>query len=144
MARAFSLIETMVALAISGVLAATVVSTFSAALNEQAKSKRDWAAFTIAQQNMELLASLPKGAAELSANSNAANPGNAADRICTDIPDGLQHFRTNELGVKTAGGAYDVCMRVTAGNPLGSLNNIRVVVTYDFGGTHAVQLQSIR
>jgi prepilin-type N-terminal cleavage/methylation domain-containing protein len=144
MRRGFSLIEVMVALGLGAVIAATVVATFSSVLGAQGRSKREWEAFTIAEQQLELLASLPSDAGLLAPNSNSTAPGAAADRRCDDIPAGPQHFRTNGLGDVRPSGAYDVCIKVTAGNPFGGLRNVRVVALYEFGGTDGVLLQTIR
>lgn len=140
----FSLIEVMVAVALGAVIAATVVATFSGALNTQGRGKREWEAFTIAQQQMELLSALPTDASLLSSNSSGVDPGSAADRTCSDIPPGAQHFRTNGLGDVVTAGQYDVCIKVTAGHPIGALRDVRVVVLYEYGGTDGVLLQTIR
>ena len=142
--RGFSLIEVMVALGLAGLLAATVVATFANVLTAQGRSKREWEAFTIAEQQMELLEALPSTASLLAPNSTSAAPGGAADRTCSDISAGAQHFRTNGLGDVVNAGQYDVCIKVTAGNPFGALRNVRVVVLYEYGGTDGVLLQTIR
>lgn len=144
MPRAFSLIETMVALGLGGVIAANVVVTFSAAINTQGRGKREWAAFTIAQQNLELLAALPNDSEFLLANDSSLTPGARSDLTCTGIPLGVQHFRTNGLGDKLATGQFDVCYKITSANPIGGLRNVRVVVLYEFGGQSGVLLQTVR
>ena len=135
----------MVAVAFGGVVMATAASAFKTSLDEQALSKREWQAFTIAQQNMELLAALPRDHTMLGANNvGSAVPGSKEDAICTDISVGAQHFRVDGLGVPKAGGQYDVCFKVKEGDPLGSLKNVRVVVVYTFGVQRHVVLQTVR
>ena len=58
--RAFSLVEVMVALALSGLVVGTAVIAFHDSVVNQATAKHEWVAFSIAQQRMELLASSPK------------------------------------------------------------------------------------
>ena len=142
--KGFSLIEVMVALALGGVITATAVTTFKASLDEQGISKRDWEAFTIAQQTMEVVSSVPDDDDRLGANSSASSPGSAADAECASIATGVQHFTTNALGVPTPGGPFEVCIKVKDGNPFGSLKNIRVVVLYTAVGARNVMLQTIR
>lgn len=143
-ARAFSLIEVMVAVGLGGVIVASAVTTFKYALDEQALAKREWQAFTVAQQQMEILAAVPTTHPLLTSNAGSSNAGARADAVCNDIPVGLQHFRTDGLGNPSSSGAFDVCYRVTDGSPLGSKKNVRVVVNYDSGGKRHVILQSIR
>lgn len=143
--RGFTLIEVMVAVGLGGVVMASAVSTFKTSLDEQALSKREWQAFTIAQQNMELLSALPRDHTLLSPNAaGAVVPGSAADATCTDVGAGTQHFRVDGLGKKVTGGQYDVCFKVKEGDPVGSLKNVRVVVTYVFGVQRHVVLQTVR
>jgi prepilin-type N-terminal cleavage/methylation domain-containing protein len=142
--KGFSLVEVMVALALGGVITATAVTSFKASLDEQGISKRDWAAFTIAQQTMEVVSSVPDDDSRLSTNSTATSPGSAADAECASITSTVQHFKTNDLGVPTVGGAYDVCIKVNNGNPFGQLKNVRVVVLYTAVGARNVILQTIR
>jgi prepilin-type N-terminal cleavage/methylation domain-containing protein len=143
-ARGFSLIEVMVAMGLGGVIVASAVTTFKYALDEQALAKREWQAFTIAQQQMEVLAALPTTHPLLVGNAGPANAGTPADAFCNDIPAGAQHFRTDGLGNTSSIGAFDVCYRITDGSPIGSKKNVRVVVNYDSGGKRHVILQSIR
>ncbi|HEY1098953.1 MAG TPA: type II secretion system protein [Myxococcota bacterium] len=142
----FTLIEVMVAVALAGLVMTSAVSTFKTSLDEQALATREWQAFTIAQQHMEMLSALPRDHTFLTGNNNGATttPGSDADGTCTGIADGAQHFRVNRLGVKTAGGQYDVCYKVWDGNPIGALRNVRVVVAFNFQGARHVLLQTIR
>jgi prepilin-type N-terminal cleavage/methylation domain-containing protein len=142
--KGFSLVEVMVALALGGVVTAAAVTSFKASLDEQGISKRDWAAFTIAQQTMELVSSVPNDDSRLSANSTAALPGSAGDAECASITSTSQHFTTDELGVPTLGGPYEVCIKVNNANPFGQLKNVRVVVLYTAPGARHVILQTIR
>jgi len=143
--HAFSLVEVMVAMALAGVVVASAVTSFKYSLDEQALAKREWLAFTVAQQQMEILASLPTTHPLLTANvSSAVAAGTPADAICTDVPPGTQHFRVNGLGDVATDGQFDVCFRVTDGSPLGSKKNVRVVVVYQSGGARHVMLQTIR
>lgn len=144
MSRGFSLIEVMVAMGLGGVIVASAVTTFKYALDEQALAKREWQAFTVAQQQMEVLAALPTTHPLLVGNVGPTGAGTAADAICNDIVVGHQHFRTDGLGNLSATGSFDVCYRITDGNPIGSKKNVRVVVTYDSGGKRHVMLQTIR
>jgi prepilin-type N-terminal cleavage/methylation domain-containing protein len=144
MTRGFSLLETLAALAVAAILGASVAATFGAALVDQGRGKREWAAFTIAEQTLELLASLPPDTGLLSPNSTSTTPGTPADVVCSDVPPGPQHYRTDALGTPVADGGFEVCIKVTAGNPVGSLRNVRVVVLYDFRGNHGLLLQTVR
>lgn len=129
---------------LGGVIVASAVTSFKFALDEQALAKRGWQAFTVGQQRMELLAALPTTHSLLTGNVTGANAGSAADATCTDIATGAQHFKTDGLGDLDANGQFDVCYRVTDGNPLGSKKNVRVVVTYEYQGKRHVMLQAIR
>jgi prepilin-type N-terminal cleavage/methylation domain-containing protein len=143
--HAFSLVEVMVAMALAGIVVASAVTSFKYSLDEQALAKREWLAFTVAQQQMEILASLQTTHPLLTGNvSSAIAAGTAADAICTDIPLGAQHFSVNGLGDVTTNGQFDVCFRITDGSPLGSKKNVRVVVVYQSGGARHVVLQTIR
>jgi hypothetical protein len=134
----------MVAMAVGGVIIATAVTSFKFSLDEQALSKREWQAFTIAQQRMELLSALPTSSPLLVGNVAATGAGTEADGRCDDIATGVQRFRMNGLGEPDNAGQFDVCYRITDGNPIGSKKNVRVVVTFDFQGKRHVILQSIR
>ncbi len=144
----FSLLEVMVSVVLAGVLAATVAATFRGSLDEQARSKHEWQGFTIAQQQMELLASLPRTSSLLSGNSplDATNPpGSPGDIECASVASPQQHFRTNELGVPTTSGVYELCWKITDGHPTGSLKNIRVIVLFrSSAGSGNVVLQTVR
>lgn len=129
---------------LGGVIVATAVTSFKFALDEQALAKREWQAFTIGQQRMELLAALPTTHSLLTGNVSATNAGSTADGTCDDIAGGAQHFRTNGLGDAESGGQFDVCFRITDGSPIGSKKNVRVVVVYDYQGKRHVMLQAIR
>jgi prepilin-type N-terminal cleavage/methylation domain-containing protein len=143
-ARAFSLVEVMVAMGLGGVIVASAVTTFKFALDEQGVAKREWQAFTIAQQRMELLSALPTTHPLLANNVAGANAGTAADATCDDIALGPQHLQVDGLGNPKPGGLFDVCYRVTDGNPIGSKKNVRVVITYEYEGKRHVTLQTIR
>lgn len=142
--KGFSLVEVMVALSIAGILGATSVATFKGSLDESARSKHEWIAFTLAQKQMELLLSAPKNAAALQGDSSTAAPGSTADETCADA-DASRRSRVTELGTPSATGAYVLCWKVKAGSPSGDLRNIRVVVTFPlFQGSDHVFLQAIR
>lgn len=142
--RGFSLLEVMVAFALTGVIAATVVASFKGSVDEQARSKHEWQAFTIAQQQMELLMAVAKSSSTLDGDASAAIPGTTADRTCADAT-ATNKRRVNELGIASAGGAYELCWKIKNGSPVGTLKNIRVVVTYPSGsGTGNVYVQAIR
>ncbi len=142
--KGFSLVEVMVALALGGVITATAVTSFKASLDEQGISKRDWEAFTIAQQTMELVSSVPLTDNRLAPNSTASTPGALADAECASITSTMQHFKTNALGIVTSDGPFEVCIKVNNGSPFGALRNIRVVVLYTAVGARNVMLQTIR
>jgi prepilin-type N-terminal cleavage/methylation domain-containing protein len=145
-AGAFSLIEVMVALALGGVIVAGAVAAFRESLVAEAAAKHEWIAFSVAEQQMELLSTMPRDGALLAGNVAAgAAPGLAADALCSDIPFGPQHFKVDALGAKTTSGEYEMCLRITDGNPSGALKNVRVVVLYpSFGAAGHVVLQTIR
>lgn len=146
--RGFSLLEAMVALALSGLLAGTVSATFTGSIAQQSKSKHDWEAFTIAQQYMERWSSMPRSSALLDENVAAAagTPGAAADADCSGVPAGERHRRVDGYGVAKANGVYDVCVKVSDGSPEGILKNVRVVVSWvsSAGATQNVLLQTFR
>ena len=142
--KGFSLVEVMVAMAIAGVLGATSVATFKGSLDESARSKHEWIAFTLAQKQMELLLSAPKNAAALQGDSATASPGSAVDESCADA-EPARTSRLTELGAASSTGPYVLCWKVKAGSPSGDLRNIRVVVTFPlFQGSDHVFLQAIR
>lgn len=145
--RGFSLLEAMVAIVMAGVVAAIVVATFKGSLDEQSRSKNDWQAFTIAQQQMELFAALPRSSAMLNENDTNANPGSVADATCTGVPTGDgRHQRVDALGNLSATGSFDVCVKVTDNKPEGALKYVRVIVDYTGhnGATEHVALQTVR
>jgi prepilin-type N-terminal cleavage/methylation domain-containing protein len=146
----FSLIEVMVTMVIGGVVVGATVTSLKTSLDDQGASKVEWESFTIAQQTMELLSALPRDHGLLSGNdsvgggaSAATGPGTAADRNCSTIAPGPQHFRTDALGKVVANGAFDVCIKVKDGHPFGVLKNVRVVVSTSSGAGN-VLLQTIR
>ncbi len=143
--RGFSLVEVMVALALSGLVVGTAVVAFHDSVVNQASAKHEWIAFSIAQQRMELLAAIPRNSTILNDNTaSAVGAGTAADALCT-MTTGPQHFRVNELGDPDAAGVYDLCWRVTDGSPSADLKNIRVVVLYPvLNGSRHVIVQTIR
>ena len=143
--RAFSLLEVMVAVALAGVLAGTVVATFKGSLDEQARSKHEWQAFTIAQQTMEKLSALPRSHELLAFNTplSAGIPGTAADATCP-MAAGEQNKTVNSLG-DNASGPYRMCIKVTDGHPSGNLKDVRVIVLFKtLTGSGNVILQTIR
>ena len=140
----FSLIEVMVAMGLGGLIVASAVSSFKFSIEEQALAKREWQAFTIAQQRMEILAALPVTHPLLLGNVSGGEAGTPADATCDDIAIGPQHLVMDGLGNEDDRGSFDVCYRVTDGNPIGSKKNVRVVVNYDSGGKRHVMLQTIR
>ena len=143
--RAFSLIEVMVAMGLGGVIIASAVTSFKVSLDEQGIAKREWQAFTVAQQRMELLAALPTTHPLLTGTVGSATAaGTDADAICSDIPLGSQHMKVDGLGLDSATGQFEVCYRITDGNPLGSKKNVRVVALYGYEGNRNVILQTIR
>jgi Tfp pilus assembly protein PilV len=142
---AFSLVEVMVAMGLSGLVVGTAVVAFHDSIVNQATAKHEWMAFSIAQQRMELLSSIPTGSLALVQNTTTAiDAGTDVDAVC-NMPLGDQHFRVNELGVATADGVYELCWRVTDGSPSAALKNIRVIVKYPvFSGSRHVIVQTIR
>ncbi len=145
--RGFTLVEVMVAVALGGVVMASAVTTFKTSLDEQALGKREWQAFTIAQQYMELLSALPRDHTLLSGNAAEGDTtilGSAADGTCESVGEGVQNFRVDGLGTRATGGQYTVCFKIKEGSPFGALKNVRVVVTYTFAGARHVLLQTVR
>lgn len=148
--RAFTLLETLVALGLFGVLVASVVSTFSGSIQLQGKSRQEWAAFSLAQQQLELLTSLPPTSPMLVPNSPLVAgvlPGSEVDATCSTIPVGAAHFRTDPFSFNrdVSSGTFEVCTKVSQGSPFGALLNIRVVVLYPTKtGTGHVLLHTIR
>lgn len=129
---------------LGGIIVASAVTSFKFSLDEQAIAKRDWLAFTVAQQRMELLSALPTTHPLLAGNVAGTGAGTDADGTCADIALGTQHFKVNGLGEPETDGQFDLCYRVTDGNPIGSKKNVRVVITYEFQGKRHVLLQTIR
>lgn len=144
--RGFSLLEVMVAVAVAGLSIAAAVSSFKHSLDEQARAKKEWQAFTIAEQRMELLAALPATHPFLTPNSAAGSirAGSIEDADCSEVTNVAQHSRVNGLGITEATGFFDLCTKVTAGDPSGNLLNVRTFVTYELGGKQHVVLQTIR
>ena len=147
---AFTIVETLVALALFSIIITAVVATFSSSVEAQGKTRQEWAAVSLAEQRMELLAALPKTDGLLAANSTLPPdvvPGSEADARCDDIPLGPSHYLTSALAFNApvANGSFEVCSKVTQGNPFGSLLNVRVVVLFaSKAGTSHVLLQTIR
>lgn len=135
----------MVAVAVAGLTVAAAVSSFKHSLDEQARSKKEWQAFTIAEQRMEMLASLPNSHPLLTANSakSGVAAGSDADADCSEVG-GAQHVVVDGLGNPDPKGGFDLCTKVTAGDPSGNLMNIRTFVNYELGGKRHVVLQTIR
>jgi prepilin-type N-terminal cleavage/methylation domain-containing protein len=143
--KGFSLVEVMVAIGLSAIVIGAAVGAFHGSLVEQAASKHKWVAFSIGQQQMEMLASIPKDAVPLAQNvASAVGAGTDADAIC-DMAIGPQHFRVNDLGAPSLTGTYELCWRVTDGSPSADLKNVRVVVLFPvLNGSGHVILQTIR
>ena len=143
--QAFSLVEAMVALALAGVIAASVAASFQGALVEQEDARHEWVGFTIAQQRMELLASMPRGSADLIENSTQPDPGSDDDATCADVANGPRHLTVNALGIPDLNGVYEVCWKVNGNHPIGNVSNIRVVVTWPTrSGRGHVLMQTVR
>ncbi len=146
MRRGFSLLEAMVAMGLAGVLAGTVSATFKGSILEQAKSRHEWEAFTIAQQTMERWSAMPRASALLDQNSTTSTPGTAADNTCTGVTAGERHKKVDAYGVASVTGAYDVCVKVTDANPEPTLKNVRVIVEFAdaTGVSRNIVLQTFR
>jgi prepilin-type N-terminal cleavage/methylation domain-containing protein len=149
--RGFSLIEAMVALAASAVVTTTAITIFKTTIDEQSKASHEWSAFTIAEQRMELLANAPRNSSLLDdtvADASGVTPGSVADQQCTSGVDGklTADMKVDMLGVASSNGSFELCWKMTAGSPSGSLRNVRVIVTYPKGnGTRGyVFLQTFR
>jgi len=142
------MIEAMIALAISGVVSATALNIYKTTMDDHAKAAHEWSAFTIAQSRMELLANAPRNSSLLNDTAaDSASPGTTADQTCSGGVDGKlsTDMRVDALGRASAGGAFELCWKVTNGSPQGSLRNIRVVATYPANGTRkSVFLQTFR
>lgn len=145
-ARGFSLLEVMVAMAIAGIFVSNAVSAFAGSIHANADAKRSWVAFTIAQQQMEILSAIPVTALALAHNSTAVNLGKTADASCNGLPASLIR-RVNTFGVADPKGFFELCWRVTVGSPARELRNIRVIVNYPKMASQEVAhvvLQTIR
>ncbi len=132
----FTLIETMISLAMAGLVVATAVVTYNAAQRQTKNQKGEWLAFTIAQQQLEMFGSMPSEAPVL-ADSQADGVsdtlfGTPADADCSVGVDGglTGDYKVNELGRADPSGLYRLCWKITDGSPQGTLKNIRVIAGY--------------
>jgi prepilin-type N-terminal cleavage/methylation domain-containing protein len=148
-ARGFSLIEAMISIAIAATVSTTALNIFKQTIDDQQRASREWSAFTIAEQRMELLANAPSNSSLLNdIVIDAATPGSDADKTCAGGVDGSlsSDMLVDQLGNQNSGGVFQLCWKITAGNPQGSLRNVRVVVTFptNEGGKGNVYLQTFR
>lgn len=150
-AKGFTLIEAVISLTIAGLVVASAISTYRVAQLQQRDQKGEWIAFTVAQQQMELLGSMPKESISLDDDTgdgiSAALFGTKDDANCDVGVDGslTADMKVNETGRADASGNYLLCWKVTDGSPQGTLKNIRVIGGYGPPGDRSyVLLQVIR
>ncbi len=147
--RGFSLIEVLVAIGISAVLASAVLVSVRQGIETSGRNKHRWQAFTVAQQQMEILQAAPKDAPSLVGDALIAN-GTPADATCSDVTSNLRHYCVNALGQRTLDlapctGKYELCWKVRFGAPEGVLRTVRVVVGYPtLEGREHVLLETVR
>lgn len=145
--RAFSLIEVMVSLGIAALTGSMAVAAFQRGVAQAGAGDREWIAFTLAQQQLEMLAAAPRTSALLDdVVADAATPGSRADANCATGVDGRVAARVDALGVAAANGPYELCWKTTDDHPSGSLKNVRAIVTFpsERGERKSVQLQVLR
>lgn len=146
--RGFSLIEAMASLAVSGIAGAATVGAFAAAVRDRGDGGREWQALSIAEQQMEHLASVPRTSADLADTvDDAAAPGSVADRTCSSGVDGRKSddLRVDAFGTPQRDGPFKLCWKNTAGHPRGLLINTRVYVSFSTkSGERTVMLQTWR
>lgn len=135
--RGFTLIESMVSLAVAGLALAGSLALFSTSTRQGQRQERELVAFTIAQQKIELLASVPKGSPLLV----SSQPGDVNDPGLVEGVDGpppAERF-VNGLGDPSPTGEYLVYWKVEP--EIGSLARIRVYVRFppvDVEANHVV------
>jgi prepilin-type N-terminal cleavage/methylation domain-containing protein len=150
--RGFSLIEAMAALALAGIIGGAIVGIFTGAVRDGGDQGAEWQAVSIAQQQMERLAALPKNLSSLTpdlvdSTADTQTPGSLADRNCTGGVDGrlTPDMKVNELGVPDPNGRFTLCWKNTANHPTGVLINTRVIVTFAGRvGQRNVMMQTLR
>lgn len=147
--RGFTLMEAVVALTLASLILVGALGSYANAQHARAAGHHEWTAFTIAQTQLEVLASTPADHANLQdvVADTVSSIGSDADAQCDNGVDGRPSplMRVNDLGEARSDGLYTLCWKITGGNPFGTLKNIRVIAGYPAQGSRRhVLLQTIR
>jgi len=149
--RGFTLLEAMISMAIAGIVVSAALTSYRVGIAQSADQRREWNAFTIAQQRIELLSSFSPAAPDLSDNApDTISPTQIGTGVDTDCSNGVDgslsvDMKVDALGFPNANGRYMLCWKVTPGSPAGNLLNLRVVTGYldDFGNRQFLLLQNV-
>jgi prepilin-type N-terminal cleavage/methylation domain-containing protein len=140
--KGFTLIESMVSIAIAGLALAGSLALFSTSTRQAQRQERELVAFTIAQQKIELLSSVPKGSPLLA----QVEVGDVNDPSLFAGVDGPLPAlrRVDGFGDPRVDGEYVVYWKVEP--EFGSLSRVRVYVRFppvDVEANHVV-LETLR
>lgn len=134
--RGFSMLEALVALAIAAIVITSSAALFLHSIRSSADPGRRFSALTIAEQRMELLASVPANSPLLT-NSEAGVITDPDPSAGVDGP-AAANRRVNERGEPDASGMFEVYWKIE--NPVGTLRHIAVYCRYNSseGASHVV------
>lgn len=124
--RGFTLIEAMVSLAIAGLALAGSLALFSTSQQQSSRQEKELVAFTIAQQKIELLSSVPRGSPLLQ-STVSGDVQDPSPLVGVDGPV-LAERKVNALGDPATDGPYLVYWKVEP--EIGSLVRVKVYVRF--------------
>lgn len=141
--------EAVAALTLASLVLVGALGAYANAQHARADANHEWIAFSLAQTQIEMLASAPADHAlveDVTADAVTAI-GSDDDAQCATGVDGSLSpaMRVDALGQPRDDGLYTLCWKVTGGDPFGTLKNIRVIAGYPGQGARRhVLLQTIR
>lgn len=124
--RAFGLIEAMSAIAVAGIAFTAAIGLYVSAMRQAALQKHEFIALSIAQQKMEMLASVPLNSPLLS-NSSGGDVHDASPESGVDGPD-TDSQQVNGIGEPDPDGPYRVYWKIE--NTSGSIRSVVVYTRY--------------
>ncbi len=148
-ALGFTLMEAVAALTLASLVLVGALGAYANAQHARADAHHEWIAFSLAQTQLEMLASAPADHVLLDDTTlDSVTPiGGEDDAQCDNGVDGSlsPDMRVDALGQPRSDGLYALCWKVTGGDPFGTLKNIRVIAGYPAQGARRhVLLQTIR